>query len=193
MTLNRRLLAPLLVFAFILPLSGCGADSFLRTSARLSSYLKSTRVILENAYEDKVLQRETVQAIARPAARVQSGALDAFTIWKRHRDPNTGDLTITPEIAAEFAALIVSLKSDFAAFKLQAASDKLPSPATIALAPALKVLESELNDFTKQLSDIKGVSKRGGVFRLLKAQQDEAERLYAELLKESEDLAVWTN
>lgn len=190
----KRLSIYLLSFTLCLALTSCGADSFLQNSARVHSLTKSARQILENIYDDKLASRETVLEIARPLQRFQAKQVEVFETWKKHRDPVTGEVTLTPEVAADFAAILVSLKSDFGAFKTKSSTQAgLSSPAIAMLQPALKVLESEFNGWAGQLADIKGVSKRGGIFRLLKAQNDAFERLYADVKAESQEVEAWIN
>lgn len=188
---SKSILAFLLATVFVL--SGCGADSFLQNAARIHSYTKGARQILENIYDDKLASRETVLEVARPLQRFQAKQVEVFEVWKNHRDPATGDLTLTPEVAAEIAAILVSLKSDFAALKQKANSNALPSPATAMLQPALKALEGAYEDFAGYLGNLKGVSQKNGVLRLLKAQQNQAEQIYAEMLKESQEVEAWVH
>jgi hypothetical protein len=174
-------------------MSGCGADSFLRNAARVHSYTKGARQVLENIYDDKLASRETVLEIARPLQRFQAKQVEVFEIWKRCRDASTGECKLSVELAAEIAAILVALRSDFAALKQKADSPALPSPATAMLAPALKALEGAYNDFAAYLGSLNGVSRRGGILRLLRAQQDQAERIYAEMLRENQEVAAWIN
>lgn len=190
----KRLSICLLNLTLCLLLTACGADSFLQNSARVHSLTKSARQILENIYDDKLASRETVLEIARPLQRFQAKQVEVFETWKRHRDPVTGAVTLTSEVAADFAAILVSLKSDFGAFKTKSGTQAgLSSPAIAMLGPAVKALEREFADWAGQLADIEGVSKRGGVWRLLKAQNEQFERLYADVKAESREVEAWIN
>src|SRR5262245_46665328 len=73
---SKSILASL--FLSVLFLSGCGADGFLRTSARVHSYTKAARQLLENIYDDKLASRETVLDVARPLQRFQAKQVEVF-------------------------------------------------------------------------------------------------------------------